>query len=118
MLLNDVHCHFFSSAFLELLTRDLPGWPVEGRATAGSHRLGWGDPGPGVPGDEDSVATGVRRPPSRFVGFFMFNPAAGDVERRLSRALGEQGLRAVCLFPAMHKYRLDDERVAEVFAPG
>lgn len=140
MHLNDVHCHFFSSAFLELLTRDLPGLPVEGRATAVSHRLGWDDPGSpdalaerwvraldrhgvsraaliaSIPGDEDSVATAVRRHPSRLVGFFMFNPAAGDVERRLSRALGEQGLRGVCLFPAMHKYRLDDERVAEVFA--
>lgn len=140
MRLNDVHCHLFSSAFLELLTLDLPGFPAEGRASAVSHRLGWDDPGTpealadrwvaeldrhgvsraaliaSIPGDEGSVATAISRHPSRFVGFFMFNPAAGDVEPRLARACGEQGLRGICLFPAMHKYRLDDERVSEVFA--
>lgn len=46
----------------------------------------------------------------------MFNPAAGDVGARLTRALGGQRLRGICLFPAMHGYRLDDERVKEVFA--
>jgi predicted TIM-barrel fold metal-dependent hydrolase len=140
MRLNDVHCHLFSSVFLDLLTRDLPDLPATGRATAVSQRLGWDDPGSpdaladrwvneldrhavaraaliaSIPGDEGSVATAVGRHPSRLVGFFMFNPAAGDVERRLSRALGEQRLRGICLFPAMHKYRLDDERVGEVFA--
>lgn len=69
-----------------------------------------------IPGDEDSVAAAVRQHPSRFIGFFMFNPAAGDVAARLERALGEQQLRGICLFPAMHGYRLEDERVKEVFA--
>jgi uncharacterized protein len=46
----------------------------------------------------------------------MFNPAAGEVSSRLSHALGEQRLQVICLFPAMHSYRLDDERVREVFA--
>jgi predicted TIM-barrel fold metal-dependent hydrolase len=69
-----------------------------------------------VPGDEESVATAVRRHRSRFVGFFMFNPAAGDVSARLVRALDDGALRGVCLFPAMHGYRFDDERVKEVFA--
>ena len=45
----------------------------------------------------------------------MFNPAAGDVAARLARALGEQQLRGICLFPAMHGYRLEDERVKDVF---
>ncbi len=69
-----------------------------------------------IPGDEASVATAVGRHPSRFVGFFMFNPSAGDVSSRLSRAVSEQRLRGICLFPAMHGYKLDDERVREVFA--
>jgi predicted TIM-barrel fold metal-dependent hydrolase len=34
---------------------------------------------------------------------------------RLERALGELKLRGVALFPAMHKYRLDDECVDAVF---
>jgi len=115
------------------------GLPDANRATAVSHRLGWEDPGgaaeladrwvaeldrhgvaraaiiASMPGDEDSVATAVRRHASRFVGMFMFNPAAGDATVRLSRALGEHGLRGICLFPAMHGYRLDDERVKDVF---
>jgi uncharacterized protein len=140
MRICDAHCHFFSSRFLELLTAGVPGFPDSGRHSAVSHRLGWQDPGTAeeladrwvaeldrhgvarvaiiasIPGDEDSVAAAVRRHPSRFVGFFMFNPAAGEVGARLARAVGEQQLRGICLFPAMHGYRLDDERVKEVFA--
>jgi predicted TIM-barrel fold metal-dependent hydrolase len=135
----DAHCHFFSSRFLELLTAGMVGFPDTGRATAVSHRLGWEDPGSAaeladrwvaeldrhgvaraaiiasIPGDEDSVANAVQRHASRFVGFFMLNPAAPDATARLSRALGEHGLRGICLFPAMHGYRLDDERVKDVF---
>jgi predicted TIM-barrel fold metal-dependent hydrolase len=139
MRICDVHCHFFSSRFLELLTTGVAGFPDTNRAAAVSHRLGWQDPGSAaeladrwvveldrhavarvaiiasIPGDEDSVATAVRRHTSRFVGFFMFNPVPGDIAGRLSRALGD-GLRTICLFPAMHGYRLDDERVKDVFA--
>jgi predicted TIM-barrel fold metal-dependent hydrolase len=140
MMLCDVHCHFFSTRFLELLSGGVADLPETGRATAVSHRLGWTDPGSpeeladrwvaeldrhgvsrvaliaSIPGDEESVAAAVRRHPSRFVGFFMFNPAQGNVAGRLGRALGEQSLRGICLFPAMHGYRLDDERVSDVFA--
>ena len=45
----------------------------------------------------------------------MFNPTAADAPARLNRAVGELGLRVVALFPAMHKYRLDDDRVQAVF---
>ena len=138
-MLNDVHCHFFSSRFLELLTKDMEGLPETGRATLVAHRLAWEDPGyaetladrwvaeldrhqvtraaiiASIPGDEDSVATAVRRHPTRFVGFFMFNPASPDASQRLDRALEDLGLKGICLFPAMHRYRLDDDRVAHVF---
>jgi predicted TIM-barrel fold metal-dependent hydrolase len=137
-MLCDAHCHFFSSRFLELLTKDLPGLPVDGRAAAVSTRLGWDDPGSAdaladrwvseldrngvtraaliasIPGDEESVAAAVRRHPARFVGFFMFNPVPADASERLSRAL-DGGLKGICLFPAMHRYRLDDERVVHAF---
>jgi predicted TIM-barrel fold metal-dependent hydrolase len=77
-----------------------------------------------VPGDEASVAAAVRRHRDRFVGAFMFNPAAPQapagpapsVAARLERSFVDLGLRTVCLFPAMHHYRLDDERVEAVFA--
>ena len=138
-MINDTHCHFFSSRFLELVTQGMPDVPAEGRAATVAARLGWTDPGTpeeladrwigeldrhGVsrsaliasfPGDEGSVATAIARHPARFVGFFMFNPLAPDGQPRLDRAFGELGLRCVCLFPAMHRYRLEDEAVTPVF---
>jgi hypothetical protein len=83
MRLCDVHCHFFSARFLELLTKGLTEFPESDRATAVSHRLGWDDPGTSeeladrwvaeldrhgvaraaliasIPGDEESVAAAV-----------------------------------------------------------
>ena len=69
-----------------------------------------------IPGDDPSVAEAVARQPTRFVGFFMHNPTAAGAEDRLEQSLGELKLRAVCLFPAMHGYRFDDEPVERVFA--
>jgi hypothetical protein len=138
-VVNDSHCHFFSSPFLELLTQAVPDLPSSGRAAVVASRLGWSDPGSpealsqawvneldrhgvaraaliaSIPGDEDSVAEAVRLHPGRFVGFFMFNPHAPGGAERLARAFADLGMRCVCLFPAMHRYRLDDERVGKVF---
>ena len=138
-MVNDVHCHFFSSRFLELLTKDLAGLPDSGRATAVASRLTWDDPGPpesladrwvseldrhqvrraaiiaSIPGDEGSVGAAVRRHPTRFVGFFMFNPSAPDAAQRLEGALEDLHLKGICLFPAMHRFRLDDECVVHAF---
>jgi uncharacterized protein len=139
MRLCDAHCHFFSSHFLELLTKDVADLPADGRAAAVAARLEWEPPGSAgaladrwrdeldrhevaraaliasLPGDEASVSEAVRAHPRRFVGFFMFNPAAGDVRGRLDGLLGPRELRAICLFPAMHRYRLDDPAVVAVF---
>ena len=138
-MICDAHCHFFSSRFLEILTKDRRDLPPGEHATLVSGLLGWDPPGApealadrwvteldrygvsraaviaSVPGDEDSVARAVAKHPSRLVGFFMFNPAAADAGQRLSGALVEGTLRGICLFPAMHHYRLDDERVAAAF---
>ncbi len=139
MHLCDAHCHFFSARFLEILTKDVPDLPTRIAPRAVAARLGWDSPGSpetladrwateldrygvsrcaliaSIPGDEASVAVAVARHPSRFVGFFMFNPLAADAGTRLAQAFGEQGLRTVALFPAMHRYRLDDEAVTKVF---
>ena len=139
MHLCDAHCHFFSPRFLEILTKDVPGLPTHDRAGAVAARLGWEPPGSpealadrwateldrhgvsrcaliaSIPGDEASVAIAVARHPSRFVGFFMFNPLAADASIRLTQAFAEQALRVAALFPAMHRYRLDDEAVMKVF---
>lgn len=139
MQICDAHCHFFSSRFLELLTKERRDLPADDRAAAVAALLGWEPPGSAgeladrwvaeldrsnvaraaimasLPGDEPSVAAAIAAHPSRFVGFFMFNPAAADAAERLARALDAK-LRGVCLFPAMHHYRLDDERVVATFA--
>ena len=132
-LIADAHCHFFSSRFLELLA------PDAGGADTIAARLQWDPPGTpaqladrwvaeldrhgvsraaliaSIPGDAPSVGEAIARHADRFVGFFMHNPAAPGADASLTRALTESGLRTICLFPAMHGYRLDDERVDAVF---
>ena len=139
MQVSDVHCHFFSSRFLEILTRDRRDIPPGDHAAVVSTLLGWEPPGPpdaladrwvaeldkhqlaraaliaSIPGDEESVAAAIARHPSRLVGFFMLNPSTDDAAERLARALDDWHLRAVCLFPAMHHYPITDERVSATF---
>ena len=67
-----------------------------------------------IPGDEDSVAAAVVRHPSRIVGVFMIDASAADAPQRPRRWLTEQGLKAVCLFPAMHHVPLEDDRSMRV----
>lgn len=140
IVLHDAHCHFLSTRFYEALGREKYG--AEGSISAArmTDELGWEAPGPpetlaarwvaeldrhhvsrialiaSVPGDEESVAAAVTRYPRRFVGFFVLNAAAANAEEQARRAFADLGLRCVCLFPAMHRYRLDDERVARLFA--
>lgn len=139
MTVHDSHCHFFSRRFFEALGREKHGTDAGATADAVAAELGWEPPGDplalarrwvaeldrhhvsratliaSIPGDEESVATAVGAHPTRFVGFFLVNPAAPDGVERAGRAYAELGLRCACLFPALHRYRLDDERVAAVF---
>lgn len=135
-MICDAHCHFFSRRFLEILIAGSPNQAAG--VEEASRSLGWDAPsGPealadrwvqeldrhrvsraaiiaSVPGDEASVSVAVSRHPERFVGFFMLNAVAPDAAERLEAALAG-GLRGICLFPAMHRYAADDERVASVF---
>jgi predicted TIM-barrel fold metal-dependent hydrolase len=132
-MINDVHCHFFSSRFLELLA------PDSGSADEIAVRLKWDPPGTAtelgdrwiaeldrhgvnraaliasIPGDAVSVAEAVAHHPHRLVGLFMHNPTGLDSEAVLDRALDALRMCGVCLFPAMHGYRLDDGCVEPVF---
>jgi predicted TIM-barrel fold metal-dependent hydrolase len=138
MVVNDAHCHFFSRGFLAALAREARGLPSGDPVEAAAAALGWEAPASSealadrwvaeldrhgvarvaliasVAGDEESVAVAVRRHPSRFVGMFMLDPTRPDAVDRVTRGLDVLGLRGVCLFPAMHGYRLDDERVLKV----
>ncbi len=68
-----------------------------------------------MPGDEESVSTAVARHPGRFRGFFLFDPTAPGAPARLETALASGRLHGVCLFPAMHRYSVAEERVRFVF---
>ena len=128
-MINDGHIHFFSPGFYAGLGADenaiaALGWEypesvdalaarwVEELDSNGVHRAALIA---SLPGDVDSVAKAVAMNASRFVGFFMLDPTREDAIAHAERALDE-GLRTICLFPAMHRYPLSDERVARVFA--
>lgn len=140
-MVADAHVHFFSSGFYRALGAALP---AAARTAADAAEtiprdLGWTAPGTdeeladawvaeldrhaisratliaSVHGDESSVAAAVARHPSRFCGAFMLNPAAPDALARLDAAFAHEGMRTVCLFPAMHHVPVDDERSIAVF---
>jgi predicted TIM-barrel fold metal-dependent hydrolase len=134
---HDAHVHFFSHRFFSALAAQKTG--AEGdSATAESIAagLGWQAPprepqalaaiwaqeldrqGVGhaaliasVPGDEDSVGAAVSAYPDRFCGYFMVDPTAADACARVHKALGGRRLHGICLFPAMHRYSVQDGRV-------
>jgi predicted TIM-barrel fold metal-dependent hydrolase len=134
-MINDAHCHFFSNRLFTALSAQ------RGRSQSVEElcrELQWDPPGSpedlagrwvkeldaagvaratliaSVPGDEESVAVAVKAHPTRFVGFFMLDPSTPDAPERARHALTELGLRAVCLFPAMHHVSLYDDRVTRI----
>ena len=127
-MINDTHVHFFSPGFFAGLgtnrqaITDL-GWEFPDSVEAlgdrwvaelDKHGVGKAALIASLPGDADSVAKAVALNSSRFVGFFMLDPTREDAIAYAERALDE-GLRTICLFPAMHRYSLHDDRVARVF---
>lgn len=132
----DAHVHFFSRSFLRQLAVQKGGsaTPADLCVT-----LGW-EPPPetaeqcaaqwaaelvrnevsqatliaSLPGEEDSVLAAVAAFPGRFFGWFFLNPIAPDAKDRCERGF-RNGLKAVCLLPAMHNYSLGDARVEEIF---
>ena len=127
-MLCDAHIHFFSPSFFAGLGADKKaiaalGWEhpdsVESVASQWVQELDKNGVEKAaliasLPGDADPVAKAVALNPARFVGFFMLDPTREDAIAYAERALDE-GHRAICLFPAMHRYPLHDERVARVF---
>jgi predicted TIM-barrel fold metal-dependent hydrolase len=134
--LNDAHCHFFSNRVFAALGKGLKDADPRAPEDAAIARLGWDAPGApeqladrwvseldragvsraaliaSVPGDATSVAAAIARHPRRFVGFFMVDPTQPDAT---ADAIDRNGLRTICLFPAMHRYAIQDERVHRIF---
>lgn len=127
-MISDSHIHFFSPGFFAGLGANRAaitalGWefPDSTEALAAQwidaldrHGVSRAALMASLPGDADSVAKAVALNPSRFVGFFMLDPTRRDAIDYAQRALDE-GLRTICLFPAMHGYPLHDSRVSDVF---
>ncbi len=65
-----------------------------------------------VPGDGESVIAAVHRHPERFYGYLMVNPTAPAAVAQVEAALASGHVQALCFFPAMHRYSIQDDRVA------
>src|SRR4051812_23766518 len=115
-MINDAHCHFFSSPFFAPLGGDAAiatlGWEAPGSAEAladrwvaelDRHGVSRAALIASVPGDAASVSAAVSLHRNRFVGFFMVDPTQPDAAAATARALAAGGLHAICLFPAMHR---------------
>jgi predicted TIM-barrel fold metal-dependent hydrolase len=130
---SDAHAHFFSRRFFEALGAQCgksaeevaaaTGWdlPPEDAAelaqmwttTLDTYGVARAALISSVPGDESSVATAVAAAPNRFYGYFMLNPLEEGAADRAQVAF-RCGLHAVCLFPAMHRFSMQDARVEAV----
>jgi predicted TIM-barrel fold metal-dependent hydrolase len=126
-MLNDVHCHFFSTPFFAALGGDAAisalAWDPPGTADALADRWVAELDRAGVsraaliasiPGDAPSVGAAVKRHRSRFVGMFMLDPPRPDAAETAATTIDKQSLRGICLFPAMHQFSIQDDRVLGV----
>ena len=134
--IQDAHAHLFSRSFFAALARQKGAEDIAEMVAA----LGWEVPPANnadlaarwvreldrhgvartaliasIPGDEASAAEAVRAFPERFYGYFMLNPLAKGALERAERAFKDFGLQGLCLFPAMQRFSVQDERVAPLF---
>jgi predicted TIM-barrel fold metal-dependent hydrolase len=134
LTVRDAHIHFFSHRFFAGLAA-LKGTDEHKVVEA----LGWEAPDPdparlaarwvaeldrhgvasaaaiaSLPGDESSVAAAVAAFPGRLHGYFMVDPTAEGAASRVESALSN-GLQGICLFPAMHRYAVDQKATTDIF---
>ncbi len=124
----DAHVHFFSPKFFSTLVSQKSGLTID----SAREILGWDLPDTpeslaerwieelddqgvqtaailaSIPGDEGSVVAAAAAHSNRLFPYAMVNPKALQLD-----ALA--GVQAVCLFPAMHLYSIQDECVRPVF---
>ena len=128
----DAHVHFFSHRFFAslaeqkgvavdqlapLLNWQLPGEDPRQLADVWAHQLDHYGVAKAsliasVPGDGESVIAAVGRHPERFYGYMMVNPTTPAAVAQVEAALASGHVQALCFFPAMHRYSIQDDRVA------
>jgi predicted TIM-barrel fold metal-dependent hydrolase len=139
MAVSDAHVHFFSRRFFEALAKQCAALePRKGAAEGVAQALEWELPAAdprklakqwaeelddhgvsraaliaSVPGDEGSVAAAAEAQDGRFFAYAMFDPLEPDPAARAESAF-KCGVKALCLFPAMHRFSMHDERIAPV----
>src|ERR1035438_9996505 len=118
---SDAHVHFFSRRFFDALAEHC-GIPAAGVTDSLAWELPPADPVElarrwvgdldrhgveraallaSIPEDEASTMAAAAAHPDRFYAFAMMNPW-------VEHATVTQGLHAICLFPAMHLYSIQD----------
>src|SRR5581483_1872966 len=128
----DAHVHFFSHRFFSILAEQkgasvdalgpLLGWKLPA-ADAGELAQSWIQQLDrhgveraaliaSVPGDHESVTEAVAKFPQRFYGYMMVDPTPPQAAVQVDSALATGHMRGLCFFPAMHRYSMQDERVA------
>jgi uncharacterized protein len=130
----DAHVHFFSHRFFESLAQQkrvevpelapLLAWqlpPLDPAVLAGHWMAELDRYGidravliASVPHDEASVQTAVESHPDRFRAFAMVNPTLPEASEGLRLTLLAGRLHGICLFPAMHRFSMHDDRVTGV----
>ncbi|HTR34360.1 MAG TPA: amidohydrolase family protein [Bryobacteraceae bacterium] len=126
----DAHVHFFSHRFFSLLAGQkgvavnqldpllnwrLPDEDPEHLADAWVHELDQHGVSKAaliasIPGDADSVIAAVRKFPERFFGYMMVDPTSPTAANEAGQALASGHIHALCFFPAMHRYPMQDAR--------
>jgi len=136
LALADAHVHFFSHNFfaglnspgVSALGWDLP--PEDPAALAARwveeldrHGVAQAALIASTPGDESSVLAAKSAYPTRFFAYAMVNPSGVGPACPPAQSAGPQSapsagasLDAICLFPAMHRYSLHDDRAEAVIA--
>lgn len=138
--LIDAHTHFFSYQFFQTFAHlARHSLPVEAPLAAVAQRLGVEIPPEdaihlgqrwvremdkyglerlvmftSVLGDHPAVATAVQAFPERILGYIMLDPTQPTAVKTLRDAV-VHGLKGITLFPAMHHFHADDERVYPLY---
>jgi predicted TIM-barrel fold metal-dependent hydrolase len=141
MRVIDAHTHFFSHRFYQTFARlAQQTLPAEAPLTAVAQRLGVEIPPEdatplgrrwvsemdkygierlvmftSVPGDHEAVATAAQTFPERITGYIMLDPTQPNAVDTLRQGVERHGLKGVTLFPAMHHFYANDERLYPLY---
>jgi len=127
----DAHIHFFSQRFYSELAEQkkvsmealesLLGWQLTGSDSEtlaaawiqqlDRHGVERAALIASLPGDHESVMAAVRKYPERLYGYMMVNPKSPHAAAQAEQALSSGHMHALCFFPAMHCYSIQDDRV-------